>query len=249
MMETNGWIKIHRKIVDWEWSDKTEMVSVWIHLLVMANTKPTDWHGTTIDRGQLVMTRESLAKKIGISEQTLRTCINRLEINQQITKKTTNKFTIITICNYDKYQVSEVANQPTNNQQITNNQPTNNQQKKEIPPITPKEKKEEDKNNNTHSIAHAHAREERIGYEVFGKFQNVMLKPVDLRQLEMNFGAVAVSESIEDLSCKLADGNIESINHYATLTHWLSFRKKNGTLTTTQQPKGRDLIGSNFTSD
>ena len=51
-----------------------------------------------------------------------------------------------------------------------------------------------------------------------------MLKPAELRKLQMDFTPEAVSKAIEDLSCKLADGSQQSDNHCATLRYWLSFR-------------------------
>ncbi|MCQ2105905.1 MAG: hypothetical protein MJZ26_08945 [Fibrobacter sp.] len=127
-----GWIKLHRGLLDWEWADKPEMVALFVHLLCMANTEDHEWHGTMVERGQIVTGRKELSKKTGISEQTIRTCINRLKSTNTITIKATNKYSIITICNFDKYQLADkadnqTANQQTN-QQLTNNQPTTNQQ-------------------------------------------------------------------------------------------------------------------------
>ena len=36
-MDNNGWIKIHRKLLEWEWADDPNMVALWIHLLLNAN--------------------------------------------------------------------------------------------------------------------------------------------------------------------------------------------------------------------
>ena len=65
----------------------------------------------------------------------------------------------------------------------------------------------------------------RTHENILGKFKNVFLKNVELRQLEENFGAEKVAEAVENLSCKIADGNVQSANHYATLTHWLGYKR------------------------
>ena len=70
---------------------------------------------------------------------------------------------------------------------------------------------------------------EKIGYERFGSFGNVLLKPAELRKLQMDFTEERTAKAIEDLSCKLADGTQQSENHYATLTYWLSYRQNTGT--------------------
>ena len=142
----DSYIKLYRRFLKWEWADTPNMVSLFIHLLLLANYEDKEWHGVTIKRGQLVTGRMALAKIVGISEQQVRTCLARLQDTGEISLESTNKFTIITICKFDSYQQSEKAEQPTNNQQITNNQPTNNQQI-----TTPKESKEikKVKNNKT----------------------------------------------------------------------------------------------------
>lgn len=124
-----GWVKLYRKFLDWEWHTSPETVSLLLHLILMANHEDKKWEGITIKRGQLVTTRDNLSETTGLSVQTIRTCINRLKSTNEITSTSTNKYTIITISNYDRYQAREDCNQPalqpalqpTTNQQLTNN--------------------------------------------------------------------------------------------------------------------------------
>ena len=76
----------------------------------------------------------------------------------------------------------------------------------------------------------------RFGYDLYGKFKNVELKPEELRKLQMDFGEAETQSAIEDLSCKLMDGSTESKAHYATLTYWLISRQKRAGQ---QQQKGK----------
>ena len=127
-----GWIKLYRKFKDWEWYNISEMVHLFIHLLLNANREPGEWRGIIIERGQLITGRKILSENTGIPEQTVRTCLNRLKSTNEITIKVTNKYSIITICNYEDYQngsgtTNQQISQQTN-QQLTNNQPTTNQQ-------------------------------------------------------------------------------------------------------------------------
>jgi hypothetical protein len=122
----NGWIKIHNKLLKWEWSSDPNMVSVWIHLLLMANWQDRNWQGINIKRGQLVTGRKTLSTITGVSEQTLRTCMERLKETGEITIQSTNKYSIITIVKWSDYQNCS-KNQPTTNQQSTSNQPAINQ--------------------------------------------------------------------------------------------------------------------------
>ena len=99
------------------------MVHLFLYLLLKANHENNIWQGVEIKRGQLITGRKILSKDTGISEQSIRTCMNRLKLTNELTIKTTNKYTIITICNYDSYQTVNNNNNQQINQQSTNNQP------------------------------------------------------------------------------------------------------------------------------
>ena len=125
-MVPGGWIKIHRQITRWEWYDYPPVFCLFIHLLLMANWEKGKWHGMVVDVGQLVTSREKLADATGLSIQQVRTAINKLVSTGEITTKSTNQFTLITICNYDKYQCENEDSNQQNNQPITINQPKDN---------------------------------------------------------------------------------------------------------------------------
>lgn len=127
-----GWVKVFYQLLEWEWYGDPNMVALFIHLLLRANYKPSRKGGIEYGRGVVLTSREQLARETGISEQTIRTCLNRLKSTNEITIKSTKKGSIITICNYDKYQSqNETPNQQNSqpaNHQSTNSQPTTNQQ-------------------------------------------------------------------------------------------------------------------------
>ncbi len=120
----NSFIYLHRKILSWQWFQKPEMVQLFIYLLIDANYSEKKWQGISIKKGQLVTSRERISRDLKMSIQNVRTCLNRLKSTNEITIKTTNRYTLLTICNYDQYQTYN----KNINQQTTNSQPTNNQQ-------------------------------------------------------------------------------------------------------------------------
>ena len=113
------------------------MVHLFIYLLINANHEDGNWRGISIKRGQIITGRNSLSENTGISSQTIRTCLSRLKSTNEITIKSTNKYSIITITKYDDYQglilnSNQQTNQPTpNNQPATNQQLTTNKNNKE----------------------------------------------------------------------------------------------------------------------
>lgn len=126
----NGWIKLHRKILDWEWFTSPSTLQLFIYLLLRANKEDKKWRGILIKRGQLVTSVATISEETKLSTQQVRTSLNRLKSTNEITSKTTNKFTLVTVCKYESYQLYEEveqqtkqqALQQTNNKQITNKQ-------------------------------------------------------------------------------------------------------------------------------
>jgi hypothetical protein len=121
-----GWVKIHRKIMDWEWESDSNVFLLFVKLILLANHKDTKWKGVIVRRGQLVTGFRSLAKRTRLSMQVLRTSLERLKSTREITLESTHIYTTITICNYDKYNASK---KPTNTQinTQTNTQATREQ--------------------------------------------------------------------------------------------------------------------------
>lgn len=122
------WVLLHSKIQHWQWYRNSNMVHIFIHLLVNTNRKPSMFENIPLERGQLVVGLHSLSEKTGISVQKVRTCLKRLESSNEIVRKSTNKFTIITMCNFNTYQFGNNNKQQTDNKRITNEQ----QQKKRL---------------------------------------------------------------------------------------------------------------------
>ena len=112
-----GWISLHRKFLSWEWFDKPEMVQLFIWLLLNANYTDKKWQGQVIKRGQILTTTPKIMEALRLTERQTRTCISRLKSTGEVSVKTTNRFTIITICNYDRYQNDNFENDGQNDGQ------------------------------------------------------------------------------------------------------------------------------------
>lgn len=129
-MSEKGFIKIDRAIEDWEYWGRPEAVALWLHILVNANWTVGYFRGIKVNRGEFITSLDKLAKEVGLTTQKLRTLLALFEKSENITRKTTNKYTVIKVVKYDTYQAlqstEQQANQQTNNKQITNKQQTNN---------------------------------------------------------------------------------------------------------------------------
>lgn len=127
-----GWVKIHRKFIEWQWFGNSECVHLFIYVLLKANHADKMWQGHEVKRGQLITSIANLSANTGISQRSIRTLLKKFQNTGEIEVKTTNKFTLITLCKYECYQVVEEENdkqngtQPTNKRQTTDKQLTTN---------------------------------------------------------------------------------------------------------------------------
>ena len=107
-----GWIKLHRKILDNPVVCKdADHFSVWCYLLLEATHKPYDiiWSGEriTLAPGQLIVSRKSISKNLKVSESKVERILKLLKSEQQIEQRTNFQSRLITILSWSKYQESE----------------------------------------------------------------------------------------------------------------------------------------------
>lgn len=104
----SGFIALYREAFSHPLLKDAERFRAWFWLVAHAAWKPTkhDARGHTIavDRGQICAGREYLAKEWGWSPSAVERFLKRLETEQMIERQTGQMKTVITICNYDKYQ-------------------------------------------------------------------------------------------------------------------------------------------------
>jgi hypothetical protein len=136
MTNQQGWIKLHRQILEWEWYSDNNCFRLFLHLLLKANHKEKRFKGIELKVGSIVTSRDLLARETGLSSQQIRTALTKLISTNEITSVTSSQGTIIQIVSYEKYQVptNEITNeQPTSNQQSTTNNNVKNEKKFIIP--------------------------------------------------------------------------------------------------------------------
>ena len=131
----DGWIKLHRKSIENGWLQNHKLWAFWSYCLMKASHKNhTQFVGcqqVILKPGQFVFGLNSVSKELKISPQSLRTIVKFLKNNENLTIKPTNKYSVITVCNWKSYQGNEKENQQTTNIQLTSNQhSTNNKQER-----------------------------------------------------------------------------------------------------------------------
>ena len=129
-MKTNGFISLHRQLLTWQWHNNPTMMTVWTHLLLLAeyeNTEDCDpkYGKIVIHRGECLVSLQWLAQQTGISFGQMRTCISTLETAGEITRKRACNRTLIKITHYTDYQATNYTHESAAN---THHDKQNNKQ-------------------------------------------------------------------------------------------------------------------------
>lgn len=103
-MNEQGFIVLHRRLLEWKYAQFPYAVALWVYLILKANWKPSYFLGVEIPRGSLATSLHNLADATGMEVHTVRKWLKRFEEEGQITRKSTNRFTIINITNYAAFQ-------------------------------------------------------------------------------------------------------------------------------------------------
>ena len=197
---SDGYVKLYRKFKENVFYKNSEAVHLWLHLLFSASFEDNVFYykNTKIERkkGQLITGRKKLSQETGIGESTIFRLLKLFESEHQIEQQKTNKYTIITILSYDKYN----GNEQQKEQQMNNKRTTNEQQMN-----TSKELKELKK-----------LKEINKEKKSYGEFANVLLTDEQCQKLKEIY-CHHLSNAIETLSTYIESSGKKYKNHYAVL--------------------------------
>ena len=190
-----NYIKLNRKLLDWEWYGDINTCRLFIHILLSANWKQGNFLGKVIERGQYPSSIEKLSTQTGLSIQQTRTALEHLKSTNEITSVSTSKFSVFTVVKYGLYQTDNKQN----NKQITNNQQARQQS-----------------NNNNRRNKELRSKEVK---NIYGEFKHVLLNKTEYERLKNDFGETRLKQLITEL-----DEGIE-LKGYKYKNHNLAIRK------------------------
>ena len=105
-----GYVKLWRKIQDWDWYDDDVCYKLFTYLLMAVNLDDKQWRGVTIKMSSMVTSIANLAASIRKTPKQTRRALDKLKRAGSVASKSTNKYSIISITNYDMYQGEGQAN-------------------------------------------------------------------------------------------------------------------------------------------
>lgn len=174
------YIKLSRKLLEWEWYTDLNTCRLFIHMLLKANWKDGRFQGVDVPRGSFVTSISKLASETGLSEMQVRTAVKHLKSTGEITGLQQSKFTVFTVNNYSLYQSDNRQIPPgqqadntevTGSQQAGNRRVTTIEEKKEVK----KGRKEEGKKDNHMSSGTSAGRTPEYPYKAVIDYLNTKM--------------------------------------------------------------------------
>lgn len=129
MSEHNGYIALHRKLLDNPIVCKdADHLAIWVWLLLKASWKESDvlFNGKriTLKPGELPpISRRTIAKDLGISDSKVQRVLKFFESEHQIEQRMNHQSRLISIVSWDKYQNCEPLDEPRVNHERTTSEP------------------------------------------------------------------------------------------------------------------------------
>jgi predicted transcriptional regulator len=104
-----GYLQLNREFLtsDFRQSLDSNTFTIYMDLMMNAYFADSVYKKIPIKRGDVITGRKALAKRTNLSEQTVRTALSKLTKKGVISKTSTNRFSIITIKNYDEYTLQK----------------------------------------------------------------------------------------------------------------------------------------------
>ena len=103
-MKNGDYIKISRKMLEWEHYGDAYTKALFLHLLLIAAFREHVWNGITVKKGQCISSSRELSSALGISTKYVTQSIVKLRESGEISTERCFCGTLFTINNYAAYQ-------------------------------------------------------------------------------------------------------------------------------------------------
>ena len=103
-----GYIKLHRKILDNGVFADAELLKVFVWCILKANTTSNVVYGRKVDVGQFLTGRLTASEELHIKPSTIYKRLQKLKQQGYINLNSTTKNTLVTVINYKSYQLEQV---------------------------------------------------------------------------------------------------------------------------------------------
>jgi hypothetical protein len=206
-----GWIKLHRKILDNAIFDNADLLKVWIWCLLKAThedyTQIVGLQTVELTKGQFITGRFKGAEELKLNPSTFYKYLKVLEKLNMIVLNSNNKMTVVTVANWGKYQLDKNESCQQNNNNVTTKEQQSNTNKniKNIKNI-----------NNIYTLFDSYSdnTDLRQALRDYSIMRNKIKAPLTERAVTLLLNKLDALASTDDLKIKLLEN--------ATLSNWKS---------------------------
>lgn len=99
-----GYIKLYRSLLDWEWFHDVNVRLVFVYMLLAANYRPKAVRATLVGRGQFLTSYAKIAQKNGLTVSQVRTAVSKLRLTGEVATCFKGGGLLVSVINYEKYQ-------------------------------------------------------------------------------------------------------------------------------------------------
>lgn len=128
MKDDRTYIKLFHQMLEWGWYGDTNTFRVFMHILLRANYKESEYLGHKIGAGECVFGYNAWSEKLGLSVRQIRTAIEHLKSTNEIRVRATNRFSIITVVKWEFWQIEEGMTDKQTTRQATSKRQTSDKQ-------------------------------------------------------------------------------------------------------------------------
>ena len=202
-----AFIKICRKMLNWEWYDDTNTFRLFMHCLLRANWKAGSWHGIDYDAGEFITSLPTLAAETHLSIRQVRVALDHLKMTGELTDRRQGNARIITVVKWNEYQTHDRPDDiPVTDERQTNDRPmTADKEYKEY-----KEKEEGKEIKNTKEPKHK-----------YGEYNHVMLTDRERDRLMNDYGEAETLAAIKFLDEYIQEKGYKSKDHNLAMRRWV----------------------------
>ena len=115
-----GYIKLHRKILDNGVFADAELLKVFVWCILKANSVPNMVYGRKVDIGQFITGRVTASEELHLKPSTIYKRLHKLKAQGYIDISSTTKNSLITVVNYKSYQLDDRPKIKRNLDTVTN---------------------------------------------------------------------------------------------------------------------------------
>ena len=203
-----AYIKLHRKMLKWEWYDDVNTKVLFLHCLLRANWQPGSWHGIEYQAGEFITSLSTLAKETTLTVKQVRVALDHLIRTNEVASRGQGRCRIITVIKWNEYQVEG---------KVKGKMRARSGQDEGKMRATDKEYKEGEEGEEGKEIKKDNTEKKHK----YGEYQHVLLTDKERDRLMNEYGEAETSAAIKFLDEYIEEKGYKSKNHNLAMRRWV----------------------------